>query len=306
MADLAMRPLSLGEILDRSFAILRSRFGAMFVVGVICFIIPLVMMVSSLADFASVMQFQPGIKATDPQFDAALRVMGHFFWIALVGFACFVVARGAWVYEAAEMIQGRRGGVAAALRVALRFAPAMAGLALLEGVIFFGVYLVIAIPAAIIIGVTFKAGGAVAVLSVAAIVIGGVWALFWVYAGLYISAPALLLDSPAGGVFRALERAWALSKGRRGIIVGIVLLIGVFAFIVQFAMTMALGLSGRLAGAGAESVGPTLMLAYGGVLLVQIAIGLLGYIIQTVMYYDLRVRREGLDLEVMAQSLPRA
>lgn len=304
MADLAMRPLSLGEILDRSFAILRARFGAMFVTGIICFIIPMAMVITTLPELSRTMVLPPGTRTTDPQFNAVLGAMGHLMWIGLVGFVCLVVARGAWIHEAAETLAGRTGGLGPSLRFSLRLSPAMAGLGLLEGVILFGAYLLIAVPAVLIASVGVKLGGVLGVLAVIVVVAGGAALLLWIYAGLFVSAPALLLDEPVGQVFHALERGWRLSRGRRGAIIGILFLVLVLAIIVQIAVTVIAGLWGGLSQGGAESIGPMVLVVYGAVLLVQVAIGLLVYVIQTVMYYDLLVRREGFDLKVMAQSLP--
>ena len=51
MADLALRPLSLGELLDRAFTVYRSRFGALLISTVACMAVPLLMVANSLGKF---------------------------------------------------------------------------------------------------------------------------------------------------------------------------------------------------------------------------------------------------------------
>jgi hypothetical protein len=303
MADLAMRPLSVGEVLDRSFALLRRRFAPMFVAGLVCFVVPLAMFVGSIGDLASLALAAPAARGSAAQMGVLWQVMGHFFLIGCIAAVCFVVARGAWIHVAGEAVQGRDAGTAEALRRGLSLALPMAGLTLLEGVIFFGVYFVLAIPAAIVIPLLARSGGSmIGILFAVVAVCGGVALLAWIYAGLYVTAPVLVLETPPN-VFRSLERSWNLSRDRRGAVLGIILLLGVLGFVIQMAVTFGVGVFGGMKGEGPGMVGPILVLTYGLMLLVQVVLGLLGYVIQTVMYYDMRVRKEGFDLEVLAQSL---
>ncbi|HET7025440.1 MAG TPA: hypothetical protein VFI39_09575 [Gemmatimonadales bacterium] len=298
MAELIMRPLSVGEILDRSFALLRARFGALFLVGLACFVIPIVLAVGGLTDFAQLAQMGPVTK-TGAQMDLALRMIGRFFWIGLVAFCGFVVARGAWVHLVSEAILGRSPGAGTALRRGISTALPMAGLSVVEGAIFFGIYLGLAVPTLLILGTVFRGVSAGAFVLVFIVVLGGIALVAWVYAGLYVAASALVLDSPTG-VLHALSHAWALSLGRRGAILAIIALLAVLGLIVQLAVTLGLGTFGSTVGMGPQAMGPMTVLTFGLTALFQIVLGILGYVIQTVMYYDLRVRKEGLDLELMA------
>ncbi|MGB7212938.1 MAG: hypothetical protein WBC97_09930 [Gemmatimonadales bacterium] len=300
MADLAMRPLSVGEILDRSFALLRARFGALFLVGLACFVIPIFLAVGSLADFSQLSQ--QATVAQPAQMDLALGMLGRLFWVALVAFFGFIVARGAWVHLVSETILGRDAGAGVALRRGLSTALPMAGLSFLEGAIFFGIYLGLALPTLLVVSTVFHGTPLAAVALVTVVVLGGIVLAAWVYAGLYVAAPALVLDRPTG-VMHALSHSWALSLGRRGAILSIISLLAVLALLVQLAVALGLGTFGSTIGAGPQVLGPMALLSFGFTALFQIVLAVLGYVIQTVMYYDLRVRKEGLDLELMAGAL---
>ena len=302
MAELSMRPLSVGAILDRSFGLLRTRFGALFLVGLACFIVPVFLMVTSLAGFAQMAQLTPGVAPGPSQMDLVLRMMGRFAWVGLVAFCAYVVARGAWVHIVSEGILGRPTGAGTALRRGFGTAFPMAGLGLLEGAIFFGIYLALAIPMALIIPVMARGGSAGAAILVGVVVIGGLALLIWVYTGFYVAAAALVLDVPTG-VFGAVEHSWSLCRGRRGAIILIVFVLAVFGLIVQLAVSFGFGAVGSTVGAGPQAMGPISLLIFGITALLQVVLVILGNVIQTVMYYDLRVRKEGLDLELMAQSL---
>lgn len=302
MAELSMRPLSVGEILDRSFGLLRTRFGALFLVGLACFIVPVLLMVTSLAGFAQMTQLTPGAPPGSPQMELVLRMFARFAWVGLVAFAAYVVARGAWVHIVSEGILGRTPGAGTALRRGLGIALPMAGLGLLEGAIFFGIYLALAIPMALTFPMMARGGSAGAAVMVGVVVIGGLALFIWVFTGFYVAAAALVLDVPTR-VFGALEHSWSLCRGRRGAIILIVFVLAVFGLIVQLAVTFGFGAVGSTVGAGPHAMGPIALLTFGITALLQVVLIILGNVIQTVMYYDLRVRKEGLDLELMAQSL---
>ncbi|MGH7531781.1 MAG: hypothetical protein ACREL4_00700, partial [Gemmatimonadales bacterium] len=292
MAELTMRPLSVGEILDRSVALLRARFGALMLVGLACFVIPIFLAVGSIANLAQLAQMAPATQ-TGAQMDLALRMLGRFFWVGLVAFCGFVVARGACVHLVSEAILGRDAGAGMALRRGVAFALPMAGLSVVQGAIFVGVYIGIAVPTAVIVSIVFHGASTYAVLVVAVAVLGGVALVAWIYAGLYVAASALVLDAPTG-VMHALSHSWALCLGRRGAVLLIIFVLAVFGLIVQLAVTLGLGTFGSTVGVGPQAMGPMALLSIGLTALFQIVLGILGYVIQTVMYYDLRVRKEGL------------
>ena len=57
---------------------------------------------------------------------------------------------------------------------------------------------------------------------------------------------------------------------------------------------------------GAESVGGAMLGVFGGIMLLSLVVGGFYYVLQMVTYYDLRVRNEGLDLELASAAMPDA
>jgi uncharacterized membrane protein len=124
--------------------------------------------------------------------------------------------------------------------------------------------------------------------------------------GLAVAIPAVVLE-PGRSASAALSRSWELTRGSRWRILGL----GITLFVLLYVPVVAIsGLVAVLiprdtaAGLGASSTAAIVGLAIGGV--VQLFIYPLFYCVLTVMYYDLRVRKEGFDLELLASSLQTA
>jgi hypothetical protein len=124
--------------------------------------------------------------------------------------------------------------------------------------------------------------------------------------GLAVAIPAVVLE-PGRSASAALSRSWELTRGSRWRILGL----GITLFVLLYVPVVAIsGLVAVLiprdtaAGLGASSTAAIVGLAIGGV--VQLFIYPLFYCVLTVTYYDLRVRKEGFDLELLASSLQTA
>jgi len=117
--------------------------------------------------------------------------------------------------------------------------------------------------------------------------------------GLLLAFPSLVLEpgiSPTG----ALSRSWSLTRGSRLRMLGLVVTIVILLYV----PIVALGAIATvvLPDSGTAGLTPGLViLAVVGVL--QMLLYPLLYCVLTVAYYDLRVRKEGFDLEVLASTL---
>ncbi|HUR94580.1 MAG TPA: glycerophosphoryl diester phosphodiesterase membrane domain-containing protein [Gemmatimonadales bacterium] len=122
--------------------------------------------------------------------------------------------------------------------------------------------------------------------------------------GLALAIPAVVLE-PGTSPSAALSRSWELTRGARWRMFGLGLTLLVLIYIPFVAITGVLALlipSGQ--GLGTSSVPMIGVLAVGGI--VQMFIYPLFYCVLTVTYYDLRVRKEGFDLELLASTLQTA
>ena len=115
--------------------------------------------------------------------------------------------------------------------------------------------------------------------------------------GLLLAFPSLVLE-PGNSPTGALSRSWFLTRGSRwrmfGLLVTLILLLYVPVIALGAIATLVLP-------SGQDSATGVLTLALVGV--IQMILYPLFYCVLTVAYYDLRVRKEGFDLEVLASTL---
>ena len=126
--------------------------------------------------------------------------------------------------------------------------------------------------------------------------------------GLVLAIPAVVLE-PGLSPMQALSRSWRLTRGSRWRIfgLGVVLMVLIYIPVVAVGAIFAVLLPASVTAgpsAGSAMVAAVLGLAITG--LVQIFIYPLFYCVLTVTYYDLRVRKEGFDLELLASQLQTA
>ena len=121
--------------------------------------------------------------------------------------------------------------------------------------------------------------------------------------GLILAFPVLVLE-PATTPTGALGRSWALTRGSRLRMFALLITLVILLYIplVSLAGVAALLLpAAELAPGRSPGAGGLVAVALAGV--VQMLIYPLFYCVLTVAYYDLRVRKEGFDLEVLASTL---
>ncbi len=124
-------------------------------------------------------------------------------------------------------------------------------------------------------------------------------------AGLVLATPALVIEGRPHAT-DAMGRAWALSRGHRWKVFGCLVVTMLLVILPVFALGAATSVASFKSGNVVMT--PSVM----GILLLTVAQGLqlmiypLLYCVLTVAYYDLRVRKEAFDLEVLAAGLVQA
>ncbi len=123
----------------------------------------------------------------------------------------------------------------------------------------------------------------------------------------WLVAPVIVVVEKMGPI-AALGRAWRLSAGSRWRIFGIQVLL----FILNLVLSLLIGgIFGGFAAAGGQSGTPG---TFGTTNVIQTLVNLASTIIWapvewiafTVLYYDLRVRKEAFDLQLAAEALPQS
>jgi hypothetical protein len=117
-----------------------------------------------------------------------------------------------------------------------------------------------------------------------------------VLCGLVLSSVVMVVESPRRAR-DAMSRSWELTRGFRGKILGLLFV----TFVLLSVPGIAIGAIWGSVGLGMESGGSLVPRVLGEVL--QVVIYPYFYTVLTLAYYDLRVRKEGFDLEVLATAM---
>lgn len=259
MAAPALRPLSLGEVLDVSFGLYRSLFLPLLMVTVVTQAFPLVAQVYIEA--------------------AGGALVNLPLWaVSMVASAVLsAIASAASTFIIAENYLGRDISARDAFARAMPYTGRLIAVALMSSFVIVIGFLLLIVPG-VILGV-----------------------------GLMLATPAMVLEGiPAAS--DAMGRSWALSRGYRfklflALLVVFLLILLPFIALGAFAAVGAASTPEAAAASTspAASLGVTALAA-----LLQVLITPLLYCVLTVAYYDLRVRKEAFDLEVLASSLASA
>jgi len=302
---LDLRPLTLGELFDRAFMLYRRHFwlfvGVTAVPGVFALMLTLAQQVLQSLSLA-----QPSVGAQDPA--AALQNVALMLWVfagmmaALVGYwIVYMVALGATTFAVSEIYVGRPVSIAQVYGRMRGRIGALIVLLLLTSLRVGGIALV----GLAIVGIAIAAGVATSP------VLGGLLAIIFGLATFVlcflmvlrygVAVPALVLENlPAG---ESIQRSVNLTRGRLGRVFLLVLCATMITYaavvIFQgpfFAGAMLAGLDTsrgfwlNVVGGLFGTIGATLTTPF-------LIIGL------ALMYYDARIREEGLDLELTLAAL---
>ena len=274
-----LRPLSIGEVLDAGFRLLRHRFGTLMVcvlaAGLPLSILRTVIIASTDPDYYDVNAVRfgdPPAEVIVGQIVAALVIfLGALIAIA----ACFRVISAAYL--------GEPGQAGQSLRFGARRVPAMVGASIVLGLLGFVVLFLFAMLAVAAQPLILLSIPVFAWLFVK-------WALVW---------PAIVAEK--AGPLQAIKRSWKLTDNNWWRSFAILLVLTLITAVLYFALSFAL----FAAFSGVDSISAialALIDTLFNVIVLAVVYPLSAAII-TVLYYDTRVRNEGFDLQLLAESI---
>lgn len=304
-----LRPLSLGEILDGAFQAIRTNprtmIGVSAIVVAVATLLTTLPSAALLTDLGGGSLFEPGAAPTAEDF--ASLVLGTIR-ASLPGYVVLLVATavlGALLtISVSNAVLGVRTGGAALWRRVRPRLGAVLGLSVLLTLLSLGVAGVLVGPGIAILRYGDPLTGALVLLAGA---VPAVLVSLALTAKLGLAAPSLLLEdrSPAS----AIARSWQLTRGSFWRVLGILLLASIIQGIGAAVVSAPFGLvAGLVTGAAGDPSNPYDSF-WGNV--VQLLISGLGQTIgsavfypfsaavTTLLYLDVRMRREGLDVELV-------
>ena len=295
-----LRPLGIGDVLDRVFAIYRARAIGLFVLGLILFValviawivLGVVFAFAGRSTFVRLSQQptnDPVALLANPVF---VELMGGLFIFFIVGWLISLlvgaVFTGAVIDAAAAAHLGQERSLSQSFVVGFQSSLR---------IFFAGVLVTIALA---LIGVVFNVASAFVSNGIVLFLIFCVYFFVQVYVQASWFVSPVIATIERHGPVSSLRRSWQLSSGFRWRIVGLVLLL-VVLFLVLFVLVVFLI---TLIAAANQSAGAVAIFiaAFAAVpLWMPLFFGTM-----TVLYYDLRVRKEGFDLQLAAEAMPRA
>ncbi len=303
---LDLRPLTLGELLDRSFGLFRRHFwlfvGLMALPSVLIVVLNVVVLVGS----EYVQKWDGPEDMDNPATMIGIAVIGFTVITALVSayFIAYMVTLGATTVAVSELYVGRTATIASAYAYVRGYIGRLVLLLLLIGIRLVGlafggivVFSIAGVAAAMVLG-PFAA--VIPVLGMFVVML----ACFLLSLRYAVAVPAIVLEPITAS--EAVRRSVLLTREhlfRTGVIV-------VFAMVISYA-ALALFQLPFIVGAG--MAGPESPTAF-WLSLVGTVTGAFGSAVTTplmiialaLFYYDLRIRKEGLDLQIMMASLDHA
>jgi hypothetical protein len=263
-----LRPLGLGEILDAGIKVYRNKFGTMLK-AVAVVIVPVqvlnVLIQLSLPDSGTTTTGTGTAATSDGSGWAGIAALLLIFVVTVVS---STLAEAACLKAVSDTYLGTDTDWRGSLRFGFHRLGSLLWLTLIHGVL-----LLLAFAACIVPGI-------------------------WLYAAWSVAVPALLIEDERG--LKALNRSFRLVRGRWWPTAGTLLLANLLAAAVAF-------------GFGILAL-PLVFAGDGNDFLVDLANGILGAVasvitipfiaaVIAVIYFDLRVRKEGFDLQLMARRI---
>jgi hypothetical protein len=308
-----MRPLTLGEILDRTLNFYRSRF--LLFLGISILPTTVMVLIGAVAGGAlSAWVFTAGRSMPD-----VARTGAEIVLLALAALLALPLILGAAALSNAALQQavgsyyrGEAVTIRSAYKAVWKRGWTYLGLYALQILLIwmlpvcamFGIFMLIGVVGALGAQAGGGAAGAVLVGLLALVVFAAlVGYLIWMLLQLSLAFPACVIEqiSPVA----AMKRSWKLVNGTRGRIFVLYLLVTVLGWMVAGGVQMIAFIIGLLVNMGGSSERRQLLtvivlvLSYAGQIASQALTKPLYGIALALFYYDQRIRQEGFDIEWM-------
>ena len=288
MADL--RPMEFGEILDGALQLFRRHFGLFLKLSLAVMWLPLAFSIYWRARFFGLATATPEQTAAVMQSQIVPFMLWGMVWGVLYGAGMLLLTAGS-IRVISDSYLGREPQFGDSLQFGVGKIVPLFLVGLGKTLLLF----LLLILSGVVIGLTGAAGG-LAVLLVFIEVIAAVWLFIYVACGYMVTTPVVVLETLSSN-FDAFGRSWELTKGARGRVFGLVFVAGLISSVLPAVVLSALGaLIAQLA--PAATIAWTVIAAVLPVVLTPIVPCVL-----TLAYYDLRVRHEGFDLQLLSEQL---
>jgi hypothetical protein len=285
-----LRPMQLGEILDGSFNIYRRHFGLFMRLSVALVWLPTALAIYlqvrfSGSPFEIIAVFEQHTLAS-----ILLGLLGLIVWTT-----CSLLLKVGTIRIISDSYLGQEPQLGAALRLGIDKIIPLLLVAISKGLLLGLLYIFGGLGIALLVLLGRVLGPVVSGVLVFTGVIGLAWFVVYVACGYGVTTPIVVLED-LNSSFDAFGRSWDLTRGARLKVFGTAAVTWLMS---QFLPSMVVGgLSGAI---GANSSWQPFFIVFASLLSILLTPILPCAL--TLLYYDLRVRREAFDLQVLSEQL---
>jgi hypothetical protein len=282
--------MSVGQLLRSSIRLYLDHWKPLLTIAAIV-LVPYTFLVAGFVAASGLESIQPGVA---PPPEVILRALRSLAVVATLALFVNPFVTAAMLRAGADLYLGRGTTVGDTYRTALNRLGSVLLVLVLGALLMLGVALVFIIPLLLVLG--FSEQGTRPWTPVVAIplVMGGVFAVTAVAIRVTLGPVTVMLE-PARGR-EALRRSWSLVQGYGWRVFGAVLLLGLVSLVVTAL------LSSPFARLGAALEPGGWLLAAVGEALANVVIAPFTAILIVLLYFDLRIRKEGFDPSRPAQE----
>lgn len=300
-----LRPLNLGEILDGGFRAIRANpkvmFGLSLLVLGIASVIEAVVLVVFLGQAVPVLD--PALLEGSATASEALGVgPGSVLGLLAAAVAVFlatIILTGLLIISVSQSVLGRVVSIGEVWTRARGRLGALVGLTVLIGVAATIAITLVVVVSALLIGALATAlGDSAGVLVILGLLIfaAAVVATAWLSIKLALAAPVLVLERAS--VMTSLRRSWSLTAGHFWRIFGSLVLSSIIVSVISYALMVVPTLITALVATSPDAiVTATVVTTVLSVLISAATTPFLAAVLALV-YIDVRMRKEGLDVEL--------
>ena len=306
------RAMNLGELLDGAFSLYRRNFLLIAAISAIVQVpyAVLAYVLYQVANYAGLQQqlqsaeqslSNPVQPLTQEQLQPILNALAPILLISglLLLISTFLVlplAEAATTRAVSDRYLDRPASIGTSYAAAIR----RLGPLVLQSLILVLANAVLAAAAIALFIALSAALGAVAVALDFLVALAWLAAVVVLYIRTSLAAPAIVLEHLSG--WRGLVRSWNLVTGLFWRLLGIRLLLLLITAIISFVIGAIVVLIISLAAAGLDT-STRFVLQEVGSTVAAVFVSPITYIAVTLLYYDARIRKEGFDIEMLAQTL---
>ncbi|MCU1550200.1 MAG: hypothetical protein JWR36_760 [Glaciihabitans sp.] len=309
---IALRPQGLGDILGASFKVLRRNPRPVVGVSLIIKLIVAVITIGTMG-LLTVSGVSSAINAADPNFTQfglgqLVQTEATSIVTLILGIVADAILQGIITLEVARGTLGEKLPLSALWRRARGRVWALIGWAAAVGGALLAAFLIVFVAIIALVALGGPAGIAFGILLGVLVAIGGLVLSFWLGTKLSMVPSALVLERVKLGA--AIKRSWSLTRGYFWRTLGIELLVAVIVAVAAGIVLTPVGIVVALLTLSTQTsvtdpvpVGQTSILTFAITTLVSAIVGAITAIISTaadsLIYIDLRIRKEGLDLDLL-------